>query len=61
MKTPNSNVVVNEASHEEKHEASHEEKHEASHEEKQKVSHFSFKLQTRQKEREGSEVIIICQ
>ena len=49
MKTPNSNVAVNEASHEEKHEASHEEKHEASHEEKQKVSHFSFKLQTRQK------------
>ena len=31
MKTPNSNVVVNEASHEEKHEATHEEKHEASH------------------------------
>ena len=42
MKTPNSNVFVNEASHEEKHEASHEEKHEASHEEKQKLSHFSL-------------------
>ena len=49
MKTPNSNVTVNEASHEEKHEASNEEKHEASHEEKQKVSHFIFKLQTQQK------------